>query len=164
MRQQVISCGGGRDEKVARVEDGVVIPTGIRTTTVRVTAGDSDISDTCRVTVSALPAELEFQAEDREAGINGCVAGTTKSAAGETLIWLIQKLEYRRNAGSLLVLYGGARRGRTDSALCQKLSKEQPLNISVNGEIVVENMMFGNTGDSIVCAEQPVALELKEGR
>ncbi len=58
MQQQVISCGGSRDEKVARVEDGVVIPTGIGTTTVRVTAGDSDISDTCRVTVSALPAEL----------------------------------------------------------------------------------------------------------
>ncbi len=91
------------------------------------------------------------------------MAGTTKSAAGETLIWQFKNWStgetqeaywsytVEHDADGLILRYA-------------KKTKEQRLNISVNGEIVVENMMFGNTGDSIVCAERPVALELKEGR
>lgn len=153
------------DETVVEVKDGMLVPKSKGKAVITVQTSNGLFQKECRVSVKMLPkTETYYEAEDGNRGINGYVAGTTKSAAGETLIWMNS---VNWSTGKTEEAYWTYEIGEDADGIwlryANQLAKNRYLNLLVNEKPVFEQMAFARTGTDIVCAEQFLPVTLKAG-
>ncbi|MFC4779303.1 endo-alpha-N-acetylgalactosaminidase family protein [Paenibacillus sp. GCM10023252] len=148
---------------VAVVNQGLVSPVGIGTANIKISTADGKVSTTVKVIVKELPIRYKVEAESGTRTNSG-TAGTTKGAAGETFIWMnsvnwqtgkVEEASWtyvvEQDGDSLILNYAN------------QLSRNRYLDIYLNGQVVVENKVFPQTGAQIIGADIEIPIALKKG-